>query len=132
MYDGFGTIVRGWMKNVYAGGRLSMRGGALGRLIFPLALVGGPLFIVAPFLVGLTLIPLAVLGVSISPILAAWSIISTIVLLWFFSTINAFAHTSQWRVLFVPIGMTVFAGICLAAVVRGQKVEWKGRTYRAS
>lgn len=132
MYDGFGTIVRGWMKNVYAGGRLSMPGGALGKLIFPLALVGGPLFIVAPFLVGLTLIPITALGAAISPILAAWSVVSTIVLLWFFSTINAFARTSQWRVLFVPIGMTVFAGICLAAVVRGQKVEWKGRTYRAA
>lgn len=132
MYDGFGTIVRGWMKNVYAGGRLSMPGGALGKLIFPLALVGGPLFIVAPFLIGLTLIPITALGAAISPILAAWSIVSTIVLLWFFSTINAFARTSQWRVLFVPIGMTVFAGICLAAVVRGQKVEWKGRTYRAA
>ncbi|MEO7360091.1 MAG: glycosyltransferase [Gemmatimonadaceae bacterium] len=132
MYDGFGTIVRGWMKNVYAGGRLSMPGGVLGRLIFPLALVGGPLSVVAPFIVGLILLPLGIRGAAISPTLAAWCIISTVALLWFFSAINDFARTAQWRVVFVPIGMIVFAGICLAAVVRGQNVEWKGRTYRAS
>ena len=132
MYDGFGTIVRGWMKNVYAGGRLSMRGGVVGRRIFPLALVGGPLSVVAPSIAALILLPLAVTGITISPTLVAWCMISNVALLWFFGAINAFARTAQWRVIFVPIGMIVFAGICLAAVVRGQKVEWKGRTYRAS
>lgn len=132
MYDGFGTIVRGWMKNVYAGGRLSMPGGLLGRVLFPFVLVGGPLFIVAPVIAAIVALVCALWGVSIAPTFILWSAISTVSLLWFFSAINSFARTARWRVVFVPIGMIVFAGICAAAVIRGQTVEWKGRTYRAS
>jgi chlorobactene glucosyltransferase len=132
MYDGFGTIVRGWMKNVYAGGRLSMPGGLMGRVLFPFVLVGGPLFIVAPVIAAIVALACALWGVSIAPTFIVWCAISTVSLLWFFSAINSFARTSRWRVVFVPIGMIVFAGICAAAVLRGQTVQWKGRTYRAS
>ncbi|MEO7999244.1 MAG: glycosyltransferase family 2 protein [Gemmatimonadaceae bacterium] len=132
MYDGFGTIVRGWMKNVYAGGRLSMPGGLIGRIIFPFILVGGPLFIVAPFIAAIILLVAAAFHITAAPAIIIWSVISTIALLWFLGAINAFAKTEKWRVVFVPIGMIVFAGICAAAVIRGSSVEWKGRTYRAS
>lgn len=132
MYDGFGTIVRGWMKNVYAGGRLAMPGGMFGRIVFPFALVGGPLFIIAPFIAAGVLAVAALAGIPTTPITIAWCAISCTTLLWFFSAINRFARTPQWRALLVPIGMLVFAGICAAAVLRGQKVEWKGRTYRAA
>jgi hypothetical protein len=120
------------MKNVYAGGRLSMRWGAIGRILFPFILVGGPLFIVAPFVTCLALVGASILGVSAGPTVWTWSVLSTAALFWFFGAINAFAKTSRWRTVFVPVGMLVFAGICAAAVVRGQTVEWKGRTYRAS
>lgn len=132
MYDGFGTIVRGWMKNVYAGGRLAMPGGVIGRVLFPFALVGGPLFIVAPFIAAVVLVIATLAATALAPTMIAWCAISCITLLWFFSAINRFARTPQWRALLVPIGMLVFAGICAAAVFRGQKVEWKGRTYRAA
>lgn len=132
MYDGFGTIVRGWMKNVYAGGRLSMPGGLIGRVIFPFVLVGGPLFIVAPFIAAIMLLATWAFHVVIAPAIVVWSVTSTIALLWFLGAINAFARTEKWRVLFVPIGMIVFAGICAAAVIRGSSVKWKGRTYRAT
>lgn len=127
MYDGLRALVRGWMKNVYAGGRLSMRGGFVGRLLFPLALVGGPLLLIAPFLVAGAVpffaVPRAVL---------IWSVISCCSLLWFFDAINVFARTQRWRVIFVPLGVLVFAAIGAAAVWRGQLVEWKGRRYRAA
>lgn len=132
MYDGFGTIVRGWMKNVYAGGRLSMPGGIIGRIVFPFVLVGGPLFIVAPFIAAIILLAGSFLHAGTAPAIVVWSAASTIALLWFLSAINAFAKTERWRVVFVPIGMIVFAGICAAAVIRGSSVKWKGRTYRAS
>ncbi|MEP6833783.1 MAG: glycosyltransferase family 2 protein [Gemmatimonas sp.] len=132
MYDGFRSIVRGWMKNVYAGGRMAMRGGFFGRLVFPLALVGTPLFIILPMLVGVARILMRLGGSHTTAALSAWCWISTIALLVFFATINRFARTPMWRVIFVPLGMMVFAIIGVASVVRGQTVEWKGRVYQSS
>ena len=65
MYDGLDSLVRGWRKNVYAGGRLAMKGGLLGRLLFPLALVGFPLAIAAPFVV----LPVLALPLWVWPLL---------------------------------------------------------------
>ena len=132
MYDGLGAIVRGWMKNVYAGGRLAMWGGKFGRLVFPFALIGAPVIMVAPFL-GVLYVGIAtVFGHPVSSVLALWSALASIGMLWFFSRVNTFAREASWRVLLVPLGMLVFAGICIGAVVRGQTVQWKGRTYRAA
>ena len=131
MYDGLGAIVRGWMKNVYAGGRLAMWGGKFGRLLFPIALIGAPLTLVAPFLALVYVAVLATLGQPVSNTLALWSALASVGMLWFFSRVNTFAREKTWRVLFVPLGMLMFAGICIGAVIRGQTVEWKGRTYRA-
>ncbi|MEP6762739.1 MAG: glycosyltransferase [Gemmatimonadaceae bacterium] len=132
MYDGLGAIVRGWMKNVYAGGRMAMWGGKFGRLLFPFALVGAPLTMIAPFLGGSYVAVTGALGHSVSVTLALWSALGSTGMLWFFSRANTFARESTWRVLLVPLGMLVFAGICVGAVIRGQTVEWKGRTYRAA
>lgn len=132
MYDGFRSIVRGWMKNVYAGGRMAMRGGLLGRLVFPLALVGGPLTMILPALVALALLVRTLSGVETPGPIQLWCGLSAVGLLWFFAAINTFARASVWRVAFVPLGMLVFAAIGLAAVVRGQRVEWKGRVYRSA
>lgn len=127
MYDGLRALVRGWMKNVYAGGRLSMRGGFVGRLLFPLALVGGPLLLIAPFLLAG-----AVPFFEVPRSVVIWGVISCCSLLWFFDAINVFSRTHRWRVIFVPLGVLVFAAIGAAAVWRGQVVEWKGRRYRAA
>lgn len=132
MYDGFRSIVRGWMKNVYAGGRMAMRGGLIGRLLFPLALVGGPLFIILPIIAATALLVATAMGMHIPGVLIAWCGVATIALLWFFAAINSFARTPWWRAVFVPLGMIIFSAIGLAAVIRGQTVEWKGRVYRSS
>ena len=42
MYDSLASLMRGWGKNVYAGGRFAMRGGALGRALYPLLLLAFP------------------------------------------------------------------------------------------
>ena len=132
MYDGFTSIVRGWMKNIYAGGRMAMRGGIAGRLLYPIALVGGPLIIILPIIVALVLIALAISGTHAPNWLIIWSALSSVSMLRFFADINAFTRTPRWRALFVPLGMMVFALIGVAAVLRGQTVEWKGRVYRSS
>lgn len=135
MYNGLREIVAGWSKNVYAGGRLAMWGGAFGRALFPLALVSGPLLMAAPFLVLLALLiraPFALTsGVSLPTVPLAASTIASCAMLYFFARVNSFSAKLGWRVLLVPLGAVMFAGICILAIVRGQRVEWKGRAYQA-
>ena len=137
MYDGFDSIVRGWRKNVYAGGRQAMKGGPIGRVLFPVALVGFPLAIAAPFAV----LPACLLWVlvagaeGVAPLLAgalAWSLLATVSMLFAFAAAAAFGRVPLWRAALAPIGATAFAGICASAIVRGQQVEWKGRSYQSS
>jgi len=48
MYTSLGEIVRGWGKNVFAGGRDSVPWGMFGRLIFPFLLFSAPMITIAP------------------------------------------------------------------------------------
>ncbi|HMS01930.1 MAG TPA: hypothetical protein PKE51_03105, partial [Gemmatimonadaceae bacterium] len=131
MYDGFDAIVRGWRKNVYAGGRLAMKGGALGRVLFPLALVGFPLAIALPFVV----LPMLALVATSSPWLDAArpaAALATIAMLLAFAGAAVFGRTPIWRALLAPIGALAFAGICAQAIARGRAVEWKGRAYTSA
>jgi chlorobactene glucosyltransferase len=132
MYSGLGAIVKGWMKNVYAGGRLSMWGGKFGRLIYPIGLVSAPLMIALPFFFAVYEGSSMMRSQPHSIAMLTWSTISTISLIVFFAVLNTFAKNPGWRVLLVPVGAVAFAFICVAAITRGQKVEWKGRIYRAS
>ncbi|MEO7359979.1 MAG: glycosyltransferase, partial [Gemmatimonadaceae bacterium] len=91
MYDGFRSIVRGWMKNIYAGGRMAMRGGIVGRLVYPFALVGAPLTIILPILVAFAIVAMSFGSFHAPNVLVLWCVITTAALLWFFATINAFA-----------------------------------------
>jgi len=126
MYDGLDALVRGWRKNVYAGGRMAIRGGWLGRVMFPVALVGVPLAIAAPFM----LAPLAWLFGA--PQLLTWSLLTASAMLLAFAGASHFARAPLWRALLAPIGALAFAAICVSAIARGQSVEWKGRQYQSA
>ncbi|MGV3710356.1 MAG: glycosyltransferase [Gemmatimonas sp.] len=132
MYDDFRSVVRGWMKNVYAGGRMAMRGGALGRAVYPVALVGGPIFIVLPVLIAIGLAIAFVSGNTISSVATLWSAIAGASLLAFFARMNILSRAPLYRALLTPLGMLMFAAIGLASVIRGQRVTWKNRTYQSS
>jgi chlorobactene glucosyltransferase len=132
MYDDFRSIVRGWMKNVYAGGRMAMRGGPLGRAVYPLALVGGPVFIVLPMLVAIFIAISYAAGGPISAIASLWSAIGSASLLVFFARMNILAKAPLHRALLTPLGMLMFAAIGFASAVRGRSVTWKNRTYQSS
>lgn len=134
MYDGLGALVRGWRKNVYAGGRLAMRGGVIGRLLFPVALVGFPLAIALPFVVALVCaIAWALVG-SASELTTTglWALIASAGMLAAFAAAARVSRLPLRRALLAPIGALMFAAICAMAVARGQAVEWKGRAYRSS
>lgn len=126
MYDGLDSLVRGWRKNVYAGGRMAIRGGWLGRSMFPVALVGFPLAIASPFIVA----PLAWLLKL--PILQTWSLLAVSAMLLAFAGAARFSRAPLWRALLAPVGALAFAAICASAIARGRSVEWKGRQYQSA
>lgn len=126
MYDGLGALVKGWRKNVYAGGRLAMKGGVVGRVLFPFALVGFPLAIAAPFII----LPFALIARESS--LLWWTVMCCTSMLLAFAAAARFGRVPLWRALLAPMGAVAFAGICASAILRGRSVEWKGRAYRSA
>jgi chlorobactene glucosyltransferase len=127
MYTSLRELVRGWRKNVYAGGRLAMRGGRLGRAVFPLLLLFPP---------AMALVPLVVLLLALAGVLGAhalaWSAFATACTLVFWVGVYWRIGLSPLYALTYPLGALVFLGISLQAIARGQRVSWKGREYQSS
>ena len=139
MYDGLGELVKGWGKNVYAGGRFAMRGGPIGRALYPLLLLSFPLGIVIPFLM-LSVVAVANLLLVSSPLstdaslgaqILLWSVATSIGVLVTFGAANRLNGDPLWRALLAPLGGTILLYICIVSIVRGRNVSWKGRGYQA-
>jgi chlorobactene glucosyltransferase len=127
MYDGLGSLMKGWGKNLYAGGRHAMWGGEFGRrFVYPLLLLAFPFGILGPFLAG-------ALGALIGS--TAWltfGLLSSTAVLMSFAVANWLNDDPVWRAVYAPLGGAVLFAICLQAIVRGNRVEWKGRAYVSS
>lgn len=124
MYASLGELVAGWRKNIYAGGRTAAVGGRVGRALFPVVLIGIPIYGLLP-IVALVLAAAGVLS-------AAWSLWAAIVvaftvLSW--TVVYRVMHESPVYALAYPLGLLVLLVIAIGAVARGQRVEWKARTY---
>ena len=122
MYASLGELVAGWRKNIYAGGRTAAVGGRVGRALFPVVLIGIPIYGLLP------IVALAAAGV----LSAAWSLWAAIVvaftvLSW--TVVYRVMHESPVYALAYPLGLLVLLVIAVGAVARGQRVEWKARTY---
>lgn len=131
MYTSFGTLVRGWMKNIYAGGVRATPFGSAGRALLPLVLLAGPLASIAPTVVLL----LGVFGLVTNAWLV-WSIITTIAtVLWWMQVYVRAPVVGPSRALrfaaIYPLGSLILVYIIVRAVVRGRRVEWRGREYLA-
>ena len=131
MYDGLGALVQGWGKNVYAGGRFAMRGGAFGRAIFPLVLLTFPLGMLLPFAVLLASVVALIFGTPWALRGIIWSCVASVGVLTSFAIANRLNRESAWRAVLAPLGGLVLLWICVAAVARGRNVRWKGRAYVA-
>ncbi|HKG90936.1 MAG TPA: glycosyltransferase [Gemmatimonadaceae bacterium] len=127
MYTSLRELVRGWRKNVYAGGRLAMRGGRAGRAVFPLLLLFPP---------AMALAPLAVLALAASGVLGsfalAWSAFAAACTVLFWAGVYWRVGLSPLYALAYPLGALIFLGISLQAIARGRRVSWKGREYLSS
>lgn len=126
MYASLGEIVRGWRKNIYAGGRHAALGGAVGRALYPFLLLAAPIIGLAPPIA----LFLALVGVLSSAWLA-WSAIVVAVTVAFWGAIYAFMRTPVIYSLLYPLGLAMLFYIAVGAVARGRNVEWKNRKYEA-
>jgi len=129
MYTSFGTLVRGWTKNIYAGGRRATPFGSLGRALLPLALLAGPVASIAPLLV----LVLAAFGL-VTTGWFEWSLIATVAtILWWGQVyvrapVVGAARALRFAALY-PLGSLILGYIVIRAVLRGRRVEWRGRAY---
>jgi hypothetical protein len=126
MYASLGELLRGWGKNVYAGGIDAMPGGAIGRLLFPIVLPLMPLMAIAPVL--------ALAGAAASLLGGAWLVWSLVCiaasLVWWALIYHGFGQRITYALLY-PMGAAMVLYIMLGAIVRGRRVGWKGREYLA-
>lgn len=125
MYTTLGEIVRGWMKNIYAGAHDATPLGAPGRALLPLMLLAPIIAMLAPP-VTLVLAALGVVGSGVT----TWALATTAVsLAWWAIVYVAAARLSPAYAFAYPLGAVVVGYIILRAVARGERVEWKGREY---
>jgi chlorobactene glucosyltransferase len=123
MYTTLPELIEGWGKNVYAAGRHTVPFGAVGRALFPILLVVGPMFSLLPVVVAV----LALVGVM--PGALAWSATATAAtLLWWVLVYRQLEEPAYYALLY-PLGSVVLLYIYVRAILRGRRVVWKGRAY---
>jgi chlorobactene glucosyltransferase len=127
MYASLPEIVGGWRKNMYAGGLDAAPFGDAGRALLPAGLLAVPVASLAPVLV-----LLARLLWPLPDALVLWAALCVAaMLLWRAAGYVVTAHLSPFYALAFPLGSAVVAHIACAAILRGHRVEWKGREYEA-
>jgi chlorobactene glucosyltransferase len=126
MYASLAELVRGWGKNVYAGGVDAMPGGAVGRLLFPVVLPIVPSMAIAPWL-ALGATALGMLGAG----WLTWSVLCILASIAWWMLIYRGFHQRVWLALLYPVGAAVVLYIILSATARGRRVAWKDREYIA-
>ncbi|HWJ23129.1 MAG TPA: glycosyltransferase family 2 protein [Gemmatimonadaceae bacterium] len=126
MYRSLGDLVRGWRKNMYAGGIEGTPPRSLARRIFPLLLLFPPLMLLVPP----ALLALFAFGVVGAPV-ARWAALATLSTLAFAGIPYRRARLSPFWALTYPLGGAVLLTIVVQAIARGRRVSWKGRDYEA-
>ncbi len=125
MYASLGAVLRGWMKNAYAGGVETLPPGRIWRVIFPALLMSPVIFWLAP-VVGLAL---AATGLVSEGVLL-WSVVASLALLGWWALVYGVMTRRPWYAVLAPLGHLLVAYIFLRAIARGRRVEWKEREYR--
>ena len=127
MYSSLDAIVRGWRKNIYAGGRHAALGGNVGQALFPVVLLATPIIGLVPPIA----LVLALAGVLSSAWLV-WSLVIVAITVAFWGAIYVFMRAPVFYALLYPLGLAMLFYIAIGAVARGKSVEWKDRKYEAA
>lgn len=129
MYASLGELVRGWRKNIFAGGIDALPPLRGARAVFPFALLVFPVAELAPVAVLLAhAARMSWLGGA--TLFWAWTSTAAL-LLWWLAVYLRSRRSPLWAPLF-PVGAAVLLWIILGAIARGRRVAWKGREYRSS
>ena len=127
MYTSLRELFEGWGKNVFVAGKDSVLLGWFGRLLFPVLLPLTPLIGVAP-----ALVILAAVFVAVPESLLLWAALAQLfLLLWWLYVYWIIDEMPLYAVL-APLGAAMTFLIFLRAVLRGSRVTWKGRDYTAA
>jgi glycosyltransferase involved in cell wall biosynthesis len=118
MYGSWREILAGWTKNLASGVSLMVPPIPFLRRVLPYVMWLPALFWIAPLLAWL---------------LAGWPVagIATIVALITWVAIYAIMRAPVWYAPLYPIGAALVAFIMIRSALRGGRIEWRGRTYRA-
>ena len=126
MYTSLAELIEGWRKNIYAAGAdVLPLGGVAGKVVLPALLIAPSVFLLLPVimlaagLLGLADIAIAPPAVATLVLMAGWGLIYA-----------AFGVSPLFGVLY-PLGSAVLLYIVITAILRGRRVSWKGRSYRA-
>jgi cellulose synthase/poly-beta-1,6-N-acetylglucosamine synthase-like glycosyltransferase len=123
MYTSLGELVRGWRKNIFAGSADSLPPHAAVRALLPLLLLLGPLVTLAP------VVALAWgLAVQAAPLLVFGAVATVASLVWWAFVYRSMRVSLLYALAF-PLGALLLLYIVATAVLRGRRVEWKGREY---
>ncbi len=125
MYTSLRTVIEGWSKNLYLGGRRSFPDEPVLRAVFPALLSGVMLYWLVPVV--------ALLGGMAgagSPALTRTAALATVWSLVFWGLVSWGGRIPPWYGAGYPLGALVTLYIIGRSAVRGRRrVEWKGRTY---
>ena len=124
MYTSLGEVVRGWRKNIFAGGANALPNIAVLRWLFPFFLLLFPVLEVLP--------PLSLLLAIVFPVserVLAASVVATTASLAAWALVYRRISRSILYALVYPVGAAVLVWIVVGAIARGQRVAWKGRQY---
>lgn len=125
MYRSLRELVAGWSKNVALGAR---------QTVDPWLQPAVP-WLIALFLLIFWVLPPVALAVSAlgwtDGRILAWSLGATGLSLLFWIVLYFKWRIPRGHALFYPLGAAVAAGIFVLSALRGERVAWKGRVYRA-
>lgn len=126
MYEGFGELWRGWGKNMWAAGRDTIAGGPAVRLVIRVLSPCLPLWEILPAVALL----LALAG-ALPMALGVWGAVAFAANTLFWAGIQVAFRAPAWYALLHPLAACVLVGMFVRASWRGDRVEWKGRSYRS-
>lgn len=124
MYRSFAGLVEGWSKNLALGARQTVPPWIRPVLPWLLALAVLVFWVAPP-----AVLIAAITGLT-GGVAGRWALITTVVSVLFWTGTNARMRVPLLHALLFPLGGLVTGLLFVRSAARGERVHWRGRTYR--